>query len=100
MALLLMHTVPMLEKDPVVLIHITSGTLLPLDDTITCNDLDCLEELWKKSRDNLKGQRVDISPAPDLDQLINIHPEEDHPSGLLRRDRFNAWIFLRDLVEY
>jgi hypothetical protein len=82
----LKHTVPSVEKDSVTLIHLTSGTLLPLDDTIALDDLDCSEELWKKSSDNIHAQRSDIPPAPNLNHLITLHPEEDHPSGLLRRD--------------
>jgi len=92
--------VPTMEKDTTTLIHLTSGTLLPLDDSITHDDLNCSEDLWKKSRDNLKAQRSDIPPAPNLGRLITIHPEDEHPSGLQRRDRFNSWIFLCDLVKH
>lgn len=35
------------------------------------------------------------------DDFLNLHPEDlDHPSGLLRRERFNAWKFLDDLVHH
>ena len=36
----------------------------------------------------------------DIVDLVGIHPEQDHPSGLLRDERFNAWKFLHDLLNY
>jgi hypothetical protein len=96
----LKHAIPTIEKDPTMLIHLTSATMLPLDDTVVLEDLNCSEMLWKKSRLNIKACRGDLASLPEINNLLDIHPEMEHPSGLLRRDRFNAWMFLRDLVEH
>ena len=96
----LKHAIPTIEKDPTTLIHLTSATMLPMDDTVVLEDLNCSEALWKQSRLNIKAHHGDLAPLPDINNLLDIHPEMDHPSGLLRRDRFNAWVFLRDLVKH
>ncbi|KAF4592816.1 hypothetical protein EYR40_008499 [Pleurotus pulmonarius] len=62
----LKHTVPTLEKPHETLVHLTSGTLIPLDHGVTREDLDCSKELWESE-----------------DKLLGLHPEEDHPSQLL-----------------
>jgi hypothetical protein len=94
----LKHSVPTLETSQDTLIHLTSGTMLPLYK-VTANDLDCSNELWAKSQlnpDILQSalQKVDIVELP------GIHPEQDHPSGFLRDECFNAWKFLHDLLNY
>ena len=45
----LKHAIPTIEKDPTTLIHLTSATMLPLDDTVVLEDLNCSEMLWKFS---------------------------------------------------
>ena len=96
----LKHSTPTVENSAETLIHITSGTLFPLYH-VTTEDLDCSDELWNKSQFNPDVRAQDI-PKPTLDQLFEIHPEPDvpHPSGLVRRERFNAWKFLSDLIHH
>jgi hypothetical protein len=94
----LKHSVPTLEKSQETLIHLTSGTMLPLHE-VTLDDLNCSDQLCAKSRLNPNipwnaVQKVDIV------DLVGIHAEEDNPSGLLRDERFNAWKFLHDLLNY
>jgi hypothetical protein len=96
----LKHAVPTIEKDPTTLIHLTSATMLPLDNTVMLEDLNCLELLWKQSCLNIKVRRGDLASLPEINNLLDIHPEAEHSLGLLRRNRFNAWMFLRDLVEH
>ncbi|KZP09115.1 hypothetical protein FIBSPDRAFT_964223 [Athelia psychrophila] len=95
----LKHAMPTGDVLHDTLVHLTSGTLLQLDHGVTREMLACSELLWKKSKHNPKGLASDIPPTTDYIRLLDIHPEaDDHPSGLLRRERFNLWVFLRDLV--
>ena len=96
----LKHSTPTVENSAETLIHITSGTLFPLHH-VTTEDLDCSDELWKISHFNPNARIQDL-PKPTLDQIFEIHPEPDEPhsSGLVRRDRFNAWKFLSDLIHH
>jgi hypothetical protein len=71
-----------------------------MDEMVTLEDLNCSEALWKCFRLNIKARCNDMAPPAKINDLLDIHPEADHPSGLLRRDCFNTWMFLRDLVEY
>jgi hypothetical protein len=96
----LKHAVPTIEKDPMTLIHLTSATMLPMDDMVLLEDLNCSKALWKKSRLNIQAHCGDLAPLPEIDNLLDIHPETDHPSGLLQCDQFNAWVFLRDLIKH
>lgn len=96
----LKHSTPTLEKMGDTLIHLTMGTMLPLHPSVSLKDLDCSDEVWKRSKLNKDAHPRDI-PVIKIEQLLNIHAEKnDHPSGLLRRDRFNAWKFLQDLIEH
>ncbi|RDB20638.1 hypothetical protein Hypma_012103 [Hypsizygus marmoreus] len=94
----LKHSVPTIEKTQDTLIHLTSGTMLPLHE-VTLNDLDCADKLWEQSPLNPDVPRSNI-PKVTIEQLTGIHPEAEHPSGLLRGERFNAWKFLQDLLNY
>ncbi|KAK7015395.1 hypothetical protein R3P38DRAFT_3321655 [Favolaschia claudopus] len=90
--------VPTIEKATDPLTHLTSGALIYLEHGVELEDLRCSEELWANSEIN-----PNISPTntpsinPNLDML---HPEDDHPSGLTRRERWNVWKFKSDLFEY
>jgi hypothetical protein len=39
-------------------------------------------------------------PFIETQQLLMLHQEAPHPSNLLRRERFNAWKFMHDLVHF
>ncbi len=93
------HLVPTVEKPQDTLLHLTSGTLLRLDHGVTRDDLCCSEDVWKKSKLNPANLDTPI-PAPDWMQLLDIHPDEPDSAGMDRRDRFNRWKFLADLVRY
>lgn len=95
----LKHTIPTLEKPHETLVHLTSGTLIPLDHGVVREDLNCSQELWEKSPMN--ANRSAVEPLVSEDELLQLHPETlDHPSGLLQRGRFNAWVFRRDLIHH
>ncbi|KAF8154632.1 hypothetical protein B0H34DRAFT_660621 [Crassisporium funariophilum] len=94
------HTVPTVEKPQDSLVHITSGTMLPLYHGITRADLDCSDFLWRKYYRNPNIQMQDLPRIPYYD-LLNIYPEPPlHLSGLNRRERFNAWKYRSDLVNF
>lgn len=95
----LKHAMPTGDMLHDTLVHLTSGTLLELNHGVTREMLACSELLWKKSKHNPKALASDVPSMTDYIHLLDIHPEVDnHPSGLLRRERFNLWVFLRDLV--
>lgn len=81
------------------LIHLTSATLIQLDHGVTSEMLACSDFLWKRIKYNLKARASDI-PSMDYMKLLDIHPETDDPSGLTCRERFNVWVFLRNLVAH
>ncbi|KAG6848383.1 hypothetical protein H0H93_000710 [Arthromyces matolae] len=95
----LKHSVPTLEKGQDTLIHLTTGTMLPLHD-VPDGALDCSKEMWEHSTLNPDVQRSQIPPVVTIEQLVGLYSESAHPSGLNRRQRYNAWKFLETLVLY
>lgn len=81
----LKYSTPTVERPEDTLIHLTSATMIPLSHHIRAEDLRGIPQV----------NHVLVSP----EKLLQIHPEPPIPlSGLTRRDRFNKYIFLRDLV--
>ncbi|KAF8226811.1 hypothetical protein L208DRAFT_1300200 [Tricholoma matsutake] len=82
--------------------HLTSALCVPLEHGITCEDMQCSDLLWAKSGLNPYADPSNIPPSITMEQLLNIHPEPDPEQfgGLSRRDRYNSWKFLFDLVHY
>lgn len=94
----LKHSIPTAEKAQDTLIHLTTGLMLPLHGT-SRDDLRCSEQLWAKSKYNMSAKKEDIARQAGIDELLDLHPDvANHPSGLTRHERFNAWVFLRDLI--
>ncbi|KAF9003895.1 hypothetical protein BDQ17DRAFT_1241875, partial [Cyathus striatus] len=93
----LKHTVPTAEKTHDTLVHLTTGTLIPLHE-VTLGDLDCSEELWKSSLNN-RSKDAENFTVP-FGRLIEWHSQFDkpHSSGLTLRERFNKWKFLFDIT--
>jgi hypothetical protein len=71
-----------------------------LEHGVKLDDLKCSEELWKKSRLNPKVDPQTLPPPRTCSDIESLHPEVEHPSGLTRRERFNAWKFRYDLFHY
>ena len=93
----LKHSAPTIEKGQDTLVHLTTGTMLPLHD-VAPNALNCSKEMWERSELNPDTQnRV---PPVLMKQLLALYPERVHPSGLRRRQRYNAWKFLESLILY
>ncbi|KAF7333245.1 hypothetical protein MSAN_02426600 [Mycena sanguinolenta] len=92
------NLVPTVEKSTDTLTHMTSGGLIYLEHGVKEEDLKCSAELWRK---NPLNPELDHAPTTHtIHDLEELHPEVDHSSGLTRRERFNAWKFLSDLIMY
>jgi hypothetical protein len=93
------RSVPTVEKSRDTLEHLTSGDLIMLEHGVTVDDLKCSEYLWKKSPLNpdIDPGKLPVHTCADL---LSLHPEINHPSGLTRCERFNAWKFRYDLCHY
>jgi len=95
----LKHSIPTAENPQDTLAHLSTITMLPYHPSIKLESLSYSQELWEKCRHNLNARPQDI-PSVTFDQLHSIYPEESHPSGLTRRQRFGAWKYLVDLIEF
>ncbi|KAF7969309.1 hypothetical protein HWV62_27741 [Athelia sp. TMB] len=92
---------PTFEKTKDTLTHLTSGTLIGLEHGVTKEDLRCSEMLWESSRINPDADPSKIAPAKTVSDLENLHREDDnHPSGLTRRQRYIQWKFLEELYDH
>ena len=84
--------------------HLTSALVFPLPAGTVKEHLRVSEELWQQSRlnDELPDDRPGLAPLPDWRNLSRIHLEHRHydGSGMLWRDRWNAWKFLHNLIHY
>ncbi|KAJ7766969.1 hypothetical protein DFH07DRAFT_955088 [Mycena maculata] len=95
------HLVPTVENSTDTLEHLTSGGLIYMEQGVESDHLRCSEELWKSNPLNPEFDASKAPPPRTVTDLENLHPEqEDHPSGLTRRERFNAWKFRLDLITY
>ena len=92
----LKHSVPTAENPQDTLAHLSTITMLPYHPSIKLESLSYSQELWKKCR-HLNAR---LQPSVTFDQLHSIYPEEPHPSGLTCRQRFGAWKYLVDLIEF
>ncbi|KAG1846699.1 hypothetical protein C8R48DRAFT_750575 [Suillus tomentosus] len=91
---------PTYEKRSVdTLTHLTSGMLVKLDHGVTLDDLRCSQQLWDMSPINPANDAPTLPPRGCLD-LMKLHPETAHSSGLSRREQWNAYKFLTDLIQY
>lgn len=96
----LKHSVPTIEKAESTLIHLTSGTMMPFPESVKLANLDCAEELWKKKSPNNPLALPGDIPQICFEDLLTIQPETPDTNHILRRDWFNSWKFLHDLVHY
>lgn len=89
---------PTIEKAGDTLTHLTSGTIIMLEHRVTQEDLKCSEELWNKSPLN---PLLESTPPPcTCRDLLNLHPEVDHPSGLTHHQCYISGKFQSNLIEY
>lgn len=91
---------PTVEHAHANLVHLTTATVIPVHPETTLEDLDCADEVWRYSPYNMEGDRS-RSNIP-LIKLMKIHEERDPlpPDNLTRRQRFNKWKFMHDLVHH
>ncbi|KAJ6477429.1 hypothetical protein C8R47DRAFT_652261 [Mycena vitilis] len=94
------HAIPTLENSTDTLAHMTSGGLIYMEHGVVPEHLRCSEELWRNNPLNPIFDTSNALPVRTVIDLEDLHPEADHSSGLTRRERFNAWKFLLDLITY
>ena len=83
----LKHCTPTVEKPGSHLLHMTSGTLLPLQYGVRTEDLSYSKFLWERSRFNHWAEKSMVKPI-DYQALARLYQEPNtpsHPSGLFRR---------------
>jgi hypothetical protein len=90
-------SVPTLEGPQQTMLNLTSATYIPLYHGVNESDLLFANELWEKSY--LRIQLPGGPPPISLEGIRNLYPDKLDANGLGRRDRANAFFFLRDLVE-
>ncbi|KAL1658513.1 hypothetical protein GGF50DRAFT_120789 [Schizophyllum commune] len=94
------HATSTVENAGDTLAHLTAGTAVYLDHGAHPDVFRCSELLYQHSRFNINLPPSQL-PKPSFYTISRLHPELPlHPSGLNRRQRFNAWIFLCTLVEH
>ncbi|KAG2737365.1 hypothetical protein P692DRAFT_20823803 [Suillus brevipes Sb2] len=86
-----------IENSTETLKHLTSGLMFPLQHNVSKEDLRCSEVLWKMSPFNT---RAELPPKKGWADLLVLHMDTPDDTGLSRRDRFNSWKFLSDLISY
>lgn len=62
--------------------------------------MECSDKLWQKSQLNPLVNSSDLPTEKMWKDLLTLHPEVDHPSGLMHQECYNAWKFLHDLCHY
>ena len=93
------HTsTPTIDKPAQELAHLISGDVFALEHGVTADDLRCSQELWECNPDN--ANRTITPPQHSFLDLLALHPEQPHASGLSTRARFHAWKFVYDLVNF
>ncbi|KAF9496353.1 hypothetical protein BDN71DRAFT_1389744, partial [Pleurotus eryngii] len=89
----LKQSVPTVKNNNKTMVHLTTGTMLPLHPTTLPEHLNCSQELWEKYKPR---QRLSIP----LMKLIKLHTNTPDSEGLRNHDHFNCWKFLFNLVHY
>ena len=94
---LLIHTA---EKSEDTLKHLTSAIVFPFQHGVKQEDMRCSEELWSQSQLNPRVNISDLPMGRTWKDLLTLHPEAKHSSGLTQHTRFNSWKFLWDLCHH
>ncbi|KAM6492216.1 hypothetical protein JOM56_011940 [Amanita muscaria] len=89
-------SVPVIEKSADTLKHLTSGLVFPLQHGVTSEDLRYSNYLWQRSELNPANIGTLTNKKTYRDLLRLFHEPDDKPDT---HTNFNAWVFLRDLVE-
>jgi hypothetical protein len=92
-------SMPKIEDGTETLRHLTSGLMFKLHSSVTLEHMRVSEYLWKRSHINPRALHTDLPAPRSYTDLLRLHPDPS-PGPMSRRDRFNAYLFLRDLVEH
>jgi hypothetical protein len=91
--------VPTVEKSTDNLKHLTSGLFFPLMHNVRREDLKCSKLLWEKSCYNPANFGVQLEKKTYLD-LVLLMTEDMDEASMTSRDRFVAWLYLRDAHQH
>lgn len=85
------HSQPVVDQSDQTMFHLTAGTLIRL---VHCSlsDLAFSSYLWERSRYN--DLRTIPLPRVSIYNLMTLHPEKTSSTGLTRKERFMAWMFV------
>src|ERR1700759_2235804 len=97
--IMLKSSVAVVEKSNENLRHLTSGLFFPLMHGVTREHLKHSKLLWDKSPFNPKNADAILEKKTYFDLLPSM-PDLLDESGMTTRDRFVAWLYLRDLCTY
>ncbi|KAM6490853.1 hypothetical protein JOM56_013647, partial [Amanita muscaria] len=97
--IMLRRSVAVVEKSNENLRHLTSGLFFPLMHGVTREHLKYSKLLWEKSLFNPANANAILEKKTYFD-LLRLMPDELDESGTTTRDRFVAWLYLRDLCTY
>ncbi|KAM6501132.1 hypothetical protein JOM56_004146, partial [Amanita muscaria] len=97
--IMLRRSVAVVEKSNENLRHLTSGLFFPLMHGVTREHLKYSKLLWEKSPFNPANANAILEKKTYFD-LLRLMPDELDESGTTTRDRFVAWLYLRDLCTY
>ncbi|KAI5822356.1 hypothetical protein K523DRAFT_288205 [Schizophyllum commune Tattone D] len=93
------HATSTIENAGDTLAHFTAGFMFYLDHGASPRIFECSEHLYRYSQYNPNRIVTPVVQHPFI-TISNIHEESPHPSGLSRRQRFDAWVFLSTLIEF
>jgi len=91
------HTI---EHSTETLKHLTSGLLFPLMHGVVQDDLRCSQTLWERSLLNPQANQSNRGPQRGWEDLLSLHHDRPDEAGLMRRDQFNSWKMLSDIITF
>ncbi|KAH9938066.1 uncharacterized protein B0H18DRAFT_1112261 [Fomitopsis serialis] len=74
--------------------------IIKLEHGVQPDDLRCSRRLWETSWLNPSVLYSPTPPRYSYENLLTLHPDPPHPSGLSRSARFTAWLFLDALFRH
>lgn len=89
----LKQSVPTIEGAQDTLVHLTTGTMLPLHPAVSAADLDCSKHLWSTYN---QGQPFNVP----MTKIMKLYERLKDGNGLRPRDRFQQWKIIHDLLHY
>lgn len=90
---------PTVEKGGGQLLHLTSGTLLPLCHDVQLQDLEYSQYLWERSRLNVH-RTMDVDLGQTYQKLISLRNRDIDNFGQTAHQQYQAWKFRYNLTHH